>query len=85
VARNPDTVKRARVWLRYVLRGAVIEGETERTVRATISRQLKLLFVVGVTALAGLLLSSCVTPGHWTPELPEKGSAKGGASLLMIR
>jgi len=36
--------------------------------------------VVGV----GLLPVSCATTGdNWPPELPEKGSAKGGASLLM--
>ena len=38
--------------------------------------------VIGV----GLIVTSCVTTnGHWEPEFPEKGSAKGGASLLMRR
>lgn len=37
--------------------------------------------VVGV----GLLPTSCTTSGNWSPDLPEKGSAKGGASLLMKR
>ena len=38
-------------------------------------------FVVGVV----MLLTSCATTGRWEPEFPEKGSAKGGASLLMKR
>jgi hypothetical protein len=38
--------------------------------------------VVGV----GLLATSCATTsGNWSPDLQEKGSAKGGASLLMRR
>lgn len=37
--------------------------------------------VVGVV----MFLTSCVTTGHWEPDFPEKGSAKGGASLLMRR
>lgn len=38
--------------------------------------------VVGV----GLLPVSCATTsGNWSPDLTEKGSAKGGASLLMKR
>lgn len=35
---------------------------------------------------AGLLQVSCVTTGgNWASDLPETGSAKGGASLLMKR
>ena len=34
----------------------------------------------------GLAATSCATTnGHWEPEFPETGSAKGGASLLMKR
>jgi hypothetical protein len=32
-----------------------------------------------------MLLTSCATTGHWEPDFPEKGSAKGGASQLMRR
>ena len=38
-----------------------------------------------VVAGAVMLLTSCATIGHWEPQFPEKGSAKGGASLLMRR
>lgn len=34
---------------------------------------------------AVMLLTSCLTTGPWEPEFPAKGSAKGGASLLMKR
>ena len=34
----------------------------------------------------GLAATSCATTnGNWSSDLPEKGSAKGGASLLMKR
>lgn len=41
----------------------------------------------GLASVIGLvtLLTSCATVGHWEPEFPEKGSAKGGSSLLMKR
>jgi len=44
----------------------------------------KLVWTV-LVAGAVLLATSCVTTGHWEPEPMEKGSAKGGASLLMQR
>ncbi len=34
---------------------------------------------------AVMFLTSCATTGRWEPEFPEKGSAKGGASLLLKR
>jgi hypothetical protein len=42
---------------------------------------LSVAFVAGVM----MFLTSCATTGHWEPQFPEKGSAKGGASLLMRR
>lgn len=42
---------------------------------------LSMTLVVG----AVVFLTSCATTGHWEPDFPEKGSAKGGASLLMKR
>jgi hypothetical protein len=47
------------------------------------SRYAKWFFAVGLAVLAGSL-SSCAS-GPWSPELPEKGSAKGGAAWLMKR
>ena len=40
------------------------------------------VLVVGV----GLVATTCATTnGNWSPDFPEKGSAKGGASQLMRR
>lgn len=50
--------------------------------KTALLRKLRLAFVLTIS----LVTSSCVTTnGHWEPEFPEKGSAKGGASLLMKR
>jgi hypothetical protein len=46
--------------------------------------RLTLLSVASVVGLV-MLLTSCATTGHWEPDFPEKGSAKGGASQLMRR
>jgi hypothetical protein len=48
------------------------------------SRYMKLVLTIGLLVFAGALLSSCAS-GPWSPELPEKGSAKGGAAWLMKR
>ena len=50
------------------------------------SRLVKTCVWTVLVAGAALFTTSCVTTnGHWEPEFPEKGSAKGGASLLMQR
>ena len=62
-----------------------ILGESkERTkdMKASAKALIWAALVVGV----GLIVTSCATTGgNWTPDFPEKGSAKGGASLLMKR
>lgn len=46
----------------------------------------KIFIWIALIVGAGLLQVSCVTTGgKWTSDLPETGSAKGGASLLMKR
>jgi hypothetical protein len=45
----------------------------------------KWLVPVASVVAAVMLLTSCATTGHWEPDFPEKGSAKGGASQLMRR
>ena len=45
-------------------------------------------WLVGLVSVVGvvMLMTSCATTGgNWSPDFPEKGSAKGGASLLMRR
>jgi hypothetical protein len=45
----------------------------------------RLVCVVLVTGLELLVTSCATTNGNWSPDFPEKGSAKGGASLLRKR
>jgi hypothetical protein len=46
----------------------------------------KALIWIGWVVGVGLLQTSCATTSSsWAPNLPEKVSAKGGASLLMKR
>jgi hypothetical protein len=46
----------------------------------------KTIIWTALVAAIGLLATSCATTtGNWSPDVPEKGSAKGGASLLMQR
>ena len=45
----------------------------------------KALICVALIVGIGVLATSDATTGNWSPDLPEKGSAKGGASLLMKR
>lgn len=48
--------------------------------------RLRPVFAMVLAIGFGLATTSCVTTtGHWVPDFPEKGSAKGGASLLMKR
>ena len=44
------------------------------------------ILAIGLAIGLGLAATSCATTnGNWSSDLPEKGSAKGGASLLMKR
>ena len=59
-----------------------LESHPLGTMKALAKKWLPLVAsVVGVM----MLLTSCATTGHWEPDWPEKGSAKGGASQLMRR
>lgn len=56
---------------------------TETQTRPCASKVCCLMVLAIVIAL--VTTSCATTSGNWSPEYPEKGSAKGGASLLMRR
>ena len=65
---------------RAVLMLAAFRLSLGRMNAGVIGRWAALLLLIG----GAMLLTSCAT-GPWQPELPEKGSAKGGAAYLMAR